>query len=56
MADAAHWILTRDSRSLTGQFLLDEDVLRQAGVVDFGRYAVKPGETLRIDLFLDERL
>jgi citronellol/citronellal dehydrogenase len=55
MADAAHHILTRDSRSLTGRFLIDEDVLREAGVADFERYAVKPGEKLRIDLFLDER-
>src|SRR6185312_11044782 len=28
MADAAHAVLTRDSRSLTGRFLIDEDVLR----------------------------
>lgn len=55
MADAAHRILTRDSRSLTGRFLIDEDVLREAGTADFERYAVKPGERLRIDLFLDER-
>jgi citronellol/citronellal dehydrogenase len=55
MADAAHHILTRDSRSLTGRFLIDEDVLREAGVADFERYAVKAGEKLRIDLFLDER-
>jgi citronellol/citronellal dehydrogenase len=55
MADAAHAVLARDSRSLTGRFLIDEDVLREAGVTDFERYAVKRGETLRIDLFLDER-
>jgi citronellol/citronellal dehydrogenase len=55
MADAAHIVLTRDSRSLTGRFLLDEEVLREAGVTDFEHYAVKRGETLRIDLFLDER-
>jgi citronellol/citronellal dehydrogenase len=55
MADAAHAVVTRDSRDLTGRFLLDEDVLREAGVSDFERYAVKRGETLRIDLFLDER-
>ena len=55
MADAAHIVLTRDSRSQTGRFLLDEEVLREAGVTDFERYAVKRGETLRIDLFLDER-
>jgi citronellol/citronellal dehydrogenase len=55
MADAAHRVLTRDSRSLTGQFLIDEDVLREAGVTDFSSYAVKRGEKLRVDLFLDER-
>ena len=55
MADAAHHVLTRPSRSITGQFLIDEAVLRQAGVKDFSGYAVKPGEALRIDLFLDER-
>ncbi len=55
MADAAHYVLTRDAASLTGRFLIDEDVLREAGVSDFTRYAVKPGEPLRVDLFLDER-
>jgi len=55
MADAAHVVLTRDSRSLTGRFLLDEEVLREAGISDFERYAMKRGEKLRIDLFLDER-
>ena len=55
MADAAHYILTRDSRSLTGRFLIDEEVLREAGVTDFAGYAVKPGAALRIDLFLDKR-
>ena len=55
MADAAHHVLTQDSRRLTGRFLIDEEVLREAGVRDFAPYAVKPGETLRIDLFLDER-
>jgi citronellol/citronellal dehydrogenase len=55
MADAAHRVLTTDSRALTGRFLIDEDVLREAGITDFTRYAVNPGETLRIDLFLDER-
>jgi citronellol/citronellal dehydrogenase len=38
MADAAHWILTQPSRSLTGQFLMDDEVLRGAGVTDLSRY------------------
>ena len=54
MADAAHAVLTRDSRSATGNFYIDEDVLREAGVTDFEPYAVKPGEPLHPDLFLGE--
>jgi len=52
VADAAHAILVRDARATTGNFLLDEDVLRAEGVTDFDRYAVKPGMPLLPDLFL----
>lgn len=52
MADAAHAVLTRDSRSATGEFLVDEDVLRENGTNDFDRYAVAPGEELLPDFFL----
>jgi citronellol/citronellal dehydrogenase len=52
MADAAHAILTRDARTTTGNFFLDDEVLRDAGVTDFDRYAVKPGMPLLPDLFL----
>jgi citronellol/citronellal dehydrogenase len=52
VADAAHEIFCRPSRELTGQFLLDEDLLRAAGVADFERYAVKSGAALLPDLFL----
>ncbi len=38
MADAAHWVLTQPSRQVTGRFLIDEDVLRAAGVTDLSRY------------------
>jgi citronellol/citronellal dehydrogenase len=54
MADAAHWILTRDSRSCTGNFFIDEWVLRDAGVSDFGAYLVMPGVEPHIDLFVEE--
>jgi len=43
MADAAHVILTKKSTEYTGNFAIDEDVLRQAGVTDFSHYAVTPG-------------
>jgi citronellol/citronellal dehydrogenase len=53
MADAAWQILTRDSRTTTGNFFIDEEVLAAAGVTDFSHYAVSPGKPLRRDLFLD---
>jgi citronellol/citronellal dehydrogenase len=53
VADAAHAILTRPARTCTGNFFIDEDVLRSEGVSDFERYAVKPGEPLMRDLFVD---
>jgi len=52
MADAAHAILIRDARSTTGNFFLDDEVLRETGVTDFDVYAVKPGVPLLPDLFL----
>jgi len=53
VADAAYQILTRDSRTCSGNFFLDEQVLREAGVGDFEPYAVMPGVPLFNDLFLD---
>lgn len=38
MADAAYEIVTSPSRELTGQFLIDDDVLEEAGVTDFSIY------------------
>jgi citronellol/citronellal dehydrogenase len=38
LADAAHYILTRPSRQFTGNFCIDDVVLRDAGVTDFSRY------------------
>ena len=53
VADAAHAVLVRPARGFSGNFLIDEEVLREAGVVDFARYAVDPGASLLPDLFLD---
>ncbi len=52
VADAAHHILTRDSSETTGNFFVDEDVLRAAGVTNFDDYAVTPGVELLPDFFL----
>jgi citronellol/citronellal dehydrogenase len=53
MADAAYAIFKRDSRTATGQFHIDEAVLREEGVTDFDAYAVTPGAKPYTDLFLD---
>ncbi len=52
MADAAHAILTRPSRSFTGHFCIDEEVLREEGVTDLAKYQSVPGAPLFPDLFL----
>lgn len=53
MADAAYVIFNRDSRQASGNFYIDETVLREEGISDFDRYAVNPGGSLYTDLFLD---
>jgi len=56
MADAAYVMLTRDSRNYTGQFAIDDEVLRDVGVTDMDQYAVDPNATLMPDFFLDAAL
>ncbi|BDU74401.1 SDR family oxidoreductase [Mesoterricola silvestris] len=54
MADAAAAILQRPSRTCTGNFFIDEEVLRAEGVTDFSGYAVVPGAPLVADFFLPD--
>jgi citronellol/citronellal dehydrogenase len=52
MADAAYVVLN-SGLEISGRILIDEDVLRSAGVSDFSKYAVTPGNAdLLQDLFL----
>lgn len=53
MADAAYVILTKRASELTGQFLIDEEILREEGVEDFDGYAYQPGHELFHDLYID---
>ena len=53
MGDAAHAVLTRPAADFSGNFLIDDEVLAEAGVDDLSRYAVEPGKPLFPDLFLD---
>jgi citronellol/citronellal dehydrogenase len=53
MADAAYAILTMEAAGTTGNFFIDDEVLKKAGVADFDRYSVVPGsQQLLPDLFL----
>ncbi len=53
VSDAAHLILLNKSKECTGNFFIDEEVLRNSGETNFDKYAVKPGNKLFEDLFLD---
>lgn len=54
MADAAHAILTRPARACSGNFFIDEEVLRDEGLRDFSAYAAQPGAALIRDLFVPD--
>jgi len=54
VADAAHAILCRPARECTGNFFIDEEVLRAEGVADFTAYAVDPQAPLAADFFLPD--
>jgi citronellol/citronellal dehydrogenase len=56
MGDAAHVILTRDARSFTGRFEIDDTLLYQHGVRDFERYRVDPGLDLAPDFFVPDSI
>jgi citronellol/citronellal dehydrogenase len=43
MADAAYAVLTRKSTEFTGNFCVDETLLREAGITDFSAYSMTPG-------------
>ncbi|OGT37497.1 MAG: short chain dehydrogenase [Gammaproteobacteria bacterium RIFCSPHIGHO2_12_FULL_37_14] len=54
MADAAYEILTSNSREVTGNFFIDEHLLKTRGVKDFKQYAMHSWTPLIPDLFVDD--
>ncbi|MBS0630202.1 MAG: NAD(P)-dependent oxidoreductase [Verrucomicrobia bacterium] len=54
VSDAAYLILTKESKATTGQFFIDEEVLRAHGITDFSQYVLNPGKPIFPDLFIDE--
>ena len=53
VSDAAFIILSKNSNECTGNFFIDEDVLKNEGETNFDKYAVKSGSKLFEDLYLD---
>ena len=54
VADAAFAILSKPFPAHTGQFFIDEDVLKREGITEFAKYAVYPSQQLMTDIFLDQ--
>lgn len=52
MADAAYVIFNKPSRECTGNFFVDEVLLREQGVTDFDKYLVTPGVEPTPDFFV----
>jgi citronellol/citronellal dehydrogenase len=56
VADAAHAILTKPSREATGNFYIDEEVLRAEGMTDFSAYAPGGEDKLAGDFFVPDEV
>lgn len=57
VADAALIILRRDPKTYTGNAVIVEDVLAEAGITDLAGYSFKPGQTtFAPDFFVDPAL
>jgi citronellol/citronellal dehydrogenase len=52
VADAAYFILTKNSRDCTGNFFVDEEVLINEGIKDLNKYLVLPNSKPQPDIFL----
>ena len=55
MADAAHWIVTRSRRSITGRFFFDDEALSEAGksAAEIDGYWITPGKQSPLSSFID---
>lgn len=54
MADAAHAIFNKPSRSCTGNFFIDDTLLYEEGIRDFSPYKIDPKAPWRPGMFIPE--
>jgi citronellol/citronellal dehydrogenase len=53
MGDAAYAILTKSFKDFTGNFVIDEEILKAEGMSDLSHYSMIPGGNLAPDFFVD---
>lgn len=53
VAEAAYAIVTKNSKTTSGNFFIDEEVLSNEGITDFTQFAVNVEEALQADLYID---
>ena len=56
LSDAAHIVLTKDAKSFTGQFVVDEVILREQGITDFSKYSPGYDGPLAGDFFVPDEI
>jgi citronellol/citronellal dehydrogenase len=56
LADAAYAIFHKDSRSFSGNFLIDDTFLEGEGGTDFDQYRVDPSQPLQQDFFVPDTM
>nr|XP_033339093.1 hydroxysteroid dehydrogenase-like protein 2 [Megalopta genalis] len=58
MGDAVYALICKDSKSITGKYLIDEEILETEGITDFTNYACNPEnkDNLMLDFFLEDNL
>jgi citronellol/citronellal dehydrogenase len=52
LADAAYFILSKNSKEVSGNFFIDDEVLAKEGITDLSNYSQVPGAELMPDIFL----
>jgi len=52
IADAAYLMLSKNSKEYTGNFVIDDDLLKASGITDMDQYAYAPGNKLQLDFFI----
>ncbi|MBA3461329.1 MAG: NAD(P)-dependent oxidoreductase [Deltaproteobacteria bacterium] len=55
MADAAYAIFNKNSREVTGNFFIDDEVLAAEGKTDLSEYSMTPGAQLLPDFFVEPK-